>query len=103
MFAVLYKWRIDPQLEQQFIDAWSEITRYYLENAGSHGSCLHKGSDGLWYAYAQWPSDKIRQAAFTGDELNEASEKMRAAILERFDETRLEVVANLIENPTLFR
>lgn len=102
MFAVLYKWRIDPRLEQQFVEGWSEITRHYLDNSGSHGSRLHKGSDGLWYAYAQWPSDEARQAAFAGDALKEAGEKMRAAILERFDETRLEVVSDLIENPTQY-
>lgn len=102
MFAVLYKWRIDPQLEQQFVDAWTEITRYYLDNSGSQGSRLHKGSDGFWYAYAQWPSDDARQAAFAGDALEAAGGKMRAAILERFDEIRLEVIENLIENVTQY-
>ena len=31
MFIVLYRWRIKPDLEAQFIEAWSEITEFYVE------------------------------------------------------------------------
>jgi hypothetical protein len=63
MFIALYRWKIKPELEQQFIESWSEITAFYRENAGSLGSRLHHGSDGLWYGYAQWPSAEKREAA----------------------------------------
>lgn len=94
MFTVLYKWRLKPDLEQQFIDAWSEITVWYRENAGSFGSRLHRGSDGLWYAYAQWPSDEHRRKAFELIPDHPQREKMKEAIEESFDEIRLEIASD---------
>jgi hypothetical protein len=99
MFTVLYKWRIRPGLERQFIDSWSEITVYYRENAGSLGSRLHRGSDGYWYGYAQWPSDEVRRAAFENRPSHTAREKMAGAIEESFDEIRLEITADYLLSP----
>jgi DNA-binding cell septation regulator SpoVG len=98
MFTVLYKWRLKSHLEQQFIDAWSQITVYYRENGGSHGSRLHRGSDGLWYAYAQWPSDEHRRQAFESIPSHPAREKMREAIEESFDEIHLEIAADHLKS-----
>lgn len=99
MFVALYKWRIRVGFEQQFIDSWSEITAYYRENAGSWGSRLHKGSDGLWYGYAQWPSDDARQAGFARLPSHPAREKMVEAIEESFEEVRLEPLADYLILP----
>jgi hypothetical protein len=99
MFAALYKWRIRPGLEQQFIDSWSEITVYYRENADSLGSRLHRGSDGFWYGYAQWPSDEVRSAAFGNRPAHPAREKMVEAIEESFDEILLEVASDFLILP----
>lgn len=96
MFIVLYRWRIRTGFEQQFIDNWSEITAYYRENGGSLGSRLHRGNDGLWYAYAQWPSEDIRRHAFENKPDHPASEKMREAIEESFEEVRLEIAADYL-------
>jgi 2-polyprenyl-6-methoxyphenol hydroxylase-like FAD-dependent oxidoreductase len=98
MFTVLYKWRLKPRLEQQFIDAWSEITVYYRENAGSFGSRLHHGDDGLWYAYAQWPSDDHRRNAFESTPAHPARDKMKEAIEESFDEIHLEIAADHLKS-----
>lgn len=97
MLTVLYKWRLKPQLEQQFVDAWSEITAWYRENAGSFGSRLHRGSDGLWYGYAQWPSDEHRRKAFESIPTHPARERMKEAVEESFDEVRLEIAADLLK------
>jgi len=99
MFTVLYKWRIYPGFEQQFIDSWSEITAWYRENTGSLGSRLHRGSDGLWYGYAQWLSVDARSAAFRDRPAHPAREKMAEAIEESFDEIQFEVAADYLILP----
>lgn len=96
MIVFLYRWRIRPDLEQQFIDSWSEITAYYREKGGSLGSRLHRGNDGLWYGYAQWTSADDRKAAFDQIPAHPAREKMREAIAESFDDVRLEPVADYL-------
>ena len=37
------------------------MTEALRVTGGSLGSRLHRGSDGIWYGYAQWPSEETRQ------------------------------------------
>lgn len=97
--AVLYRWRLHPGAEASFVDAWSSITASLREHAGSLGSRLHRGSDGLWYGYAQWPSDEVRQLAFARPFDPAAGERMRAAILQSFPEVLLTPVADFLILP----
>ena len=96
MFVILYRWRIKPEKTAQFIEAWSEITAYYRENFDSLGSRLHRGDDGIFYAYAQWKSAEHRENALTGSPDFEAREKMREAIEESFPEVRLEILSDYL-------
>ena len=99
MIAILYRWRIKPQFEQQFIESWSEITEYYLKNFGALGSRLHKGNDGLWYAYAQWKSFEDRELAFQIKPNLNSVEIMKEAIGESFPEILLEIKADFLMFP----
>ncbi|MGI9036032.1 MAG: antibiotic biosynthesis monooxygenase family protein [Pyrinomonadaceae bacterium] len=98
MFIVLYRWRIKPQLEKQFIESWSEITDYFRTNYNSLGSRLHRGNDGLFYGYAQWKNSEQRENAFANEnsEISEAGLKMREAIEESFPEIVLEKIADYL-------
>lgn len=97
MFTVLYRLRIKPEFEEQFIESWSEITEYYLNNfEGARGSRLHRGNDVIWYAYAQWESDAHRQNAFKNRPDMPAREKFNEAVEENFPEIRLEIVADFL-------
>lgn len=99
MFAVIYRWRIKPEFENQFIESWSEITEYLMKNFGALGSRLHRGSDGLWYAYAQWKSSEDRDFAFQNMPEIPAREKMKQAIEESFPEIKLEIIADFLILP----
>jgi quinol monooxygenase YgiN len=55
-FAVIYRWRLKPDLEQQFIRGWSKATQLLINQRGALGSRLHQAEDGTWVSYAQWPS-----------------------------------------------
>lgn len=96
MLIILYRWRIKPEKETQFIEAWSKITAYYRENFDSLGSRLHRGDDGIFYAYAQWKSAEQRENAFANSPKTEAGTKMREAIEEGFPEVRLEMLSDYL-------
>ncbi len=101
MFVVLYRWRVDPKLEQQFVENWSARTAYLQEKRDSLGSRLHRGSDGVWYGYAQWKSAEQRKQAFEleSNNVSQSVEKMRKAIKESFPEIELEVVSDYLILP----
>lgn len=103
MFCVIYRWRIKPGLEKQFIENWAAVTRFYIEHRGGLGSRLHRGEDGLYYAYAQWNSPEAREKAF--EDIPEMAErvKMRDAILETLPEIRLKAIEDFLLLPADFK
>jgi hypothetical protein len=94
--VVLYRWRLNPGTEASFIEAWSRVTALLRERAGSLGSRLHRGNDGVWYGYAQWPNDETRQRAFAQPVDAAALAQMRAAIAESLPEVLLEPVSDFL-------
>ncbi len=101
MFVVLYRWRIRPNLEQQFVENWSARTAYLREKYDSLGSRLHRGNDWIRYSYAQWKSAEQREQAFAAESNtgSETSQKMREAIEENFPEIQLEVISDYLMLP----
>jgi hypothetical protein len=99
MFIILYRWRIKSGLENQFIESWSEITEFYVKNFDSLGSRLHRGNDGLFYAYAQWKSAEQREKAFNNAPKLEARTRMHEAIEESFPEIILEIQSDFLKYP----
>lgn len=98
-FCVLYRARVHPDKEAQYIAAWSQLTRQLREH-GSLGSRLHRGNDGLWYAYAQWPSAQARTAAFASPAIDaQARAQMADAIAEFFPEIELDPVEDHLVAP----
>ena len=98
-FAVLYSWKLKPGFEAQFITSWSNVTQALLAH-GSFGSRLHKGQDGIWYAYAQWPSSAARDAAFNLMGESKDTAMMAEAILESFPPILMEPIADYLLLPT---
>lgn len=89
MVIILYRWRIKEGMKDLFTDSWSKITLYFRENCNSLGSRLHKGTDGLFYAYAQWNSAEDRNKAFLHSDLMETVNIMKDCIEESFPEVFL--------------
>jgi hypothetical protein len=101
MTIYLYRWRIKPEKEAQFEKAWSYVTEQLREKSGSLGSRLHKGDDGLWYGYAQWPSVEGREASnLKHDEIIEARRLMRDATIEMFPDILLTPVSDFLVLPS---
>ena len=97
--VVLYRWRIRAGHEDAFVAAWSTITALLRGRRGSLGSRLHRGNDGLWYGYAQWPDAAHRQKAFADPVDPEAGARLRAAIAESLPEVVLDPVADYLVLP----
>jgi hypothetical protein len=95
-FVIVYRWILHPGSEAAFIAAWSRVSEFLLNHRGSLGSRLHRGTDGIWYSYAQWPSAQARLDAFAapGDVI--AAEAMRKAIAETLPELILESYADFL-------
>ncbi|MFZ4713847.1 MAG: antibiotic biosynthesis monooxygenase [Bacteriovoracaceae bacterium] len=100
MIIYLYRWKLIPEKEDQFIEAWSYVTEQLREKCGSLGSRLHRGDDGLWYGYAQWPSAEQREKAdLKHAEILEARRLMKDAIAESFQEIVLTPVSDFLIHP----
>ena len=95
MFVAIYRWRLQPGLEQDFIANWQRITTLGLA-AGSCGSSLFKDADGLWVAIARWPSRDARSHFFEQMEREDAEPEMRKrarlAVIESFPAQELQSV-----------
>ena len=102
MIIYLYRWRIKPDKETQFQKSWSYVTNQLREKAGSLGSRLHRGDDGLWYGYAQWPSAEARgKIKLNHPEIQDARRLMKDAILEEFPDIILNPVSDYLVVPIL--
>lgn len=92
-FCVIYRARVAPDKEQKYVAAWSRLTRLLRSERGALGSRLHRGNDGLWYAYAQWASVEARSAAFNLGSIDpQAEADVADSILEYFPEILLDPV-----------
>jgi hypothetical protein len=84
MFAVIYRGRVYPGEEGKYQELWHHVAKYFIEQRGAYGSCLHKTADGDWIAYSRWPDKATRDASWPqeGDDLSETlSSEMKAVIL----------------------
>jgi hypothetical protein len=62
MYCIVYRFQLsDPSdvTEARFVKTWSGITDYLKRECGALGSRLHQGEDGVFFAYAQWPSQDV--------------------------------------------
>jgi quinol monooxygenase YgiN len=101
MIVYLYRWRIEPKKEDQFTKAWSYVTAQLREKSGSLGSRLHRGDDGLWYGYAQWPSIEAREKSnLQDDRVTEARRLMKDATIEMLPDVILKPESDLLILPS---
>jgi hypothetical protein len=96
-FAVIYQWRLREGMEDQFKEGWRRATIALRAQRAGGGSCLHRGRDGTWFAYARWPAEETRAASRALPSIDpEAARMMREATLETLPEVVLDVVDDLL-------
>ena len=91
-FVVIYRWRLHPGKEQQFIDSWTRNTPQIIQRCGGLGSRLHRADDGSWLAYAQWPDRSTWERSYSvPDWESEAARQLsKEAVAETFPRILLE-------------
>jgi heme-degrading monooxygenase HmoA len=98
MFAVIYRWKVVPGGETEFVSAWEALTHRLRDEAGALGSRLHRAEDGSFLAYAQWPDRQTWEAARDGPAPDEdLAGRMTAVVAERLEPVLLEVENDLLE------
>lgn len=95
MFVAIYRWRLHPEREQDFVANWQRITLDGLAG-GSGGSNLLRNAQNLWVAIARWPSREARDMFFSqldGEDAEpDLSQRARLAVIERLPDEELESV-----------
>jgi heme-degrading monooxygenase HmoA len=80
-FAVIYRMKVRAGMERQFVEGWTRLTHAIRERRGGLGSRLHRAGDGVWVAYAQWPSREAWEQASAQESADpDASALMREAV-----------------------
>lgn len=96
-FVALYRWRVAPDAESDFVAAWTRLTELIREHQGGRGSRLHRGHDGLFYGYAQWPDKATWGAPWRlPDEATPLLDVIKAAVVERFEPIQLDPIGDLL-------
>lgn len=57
-FYVIYRFSIILNSDDEFISAWEKLTIHIQNYSGGLGSKIHKEKEGVFIAYAKWPSKK---------------------------------------------
>lgn len=100
MFIAIYKFEIHQDKEKEFIQSWEDLTKLIYEYEGSLGSRLHKESETVFIAYAQWPDEETFNNS--GDKLPEKANEARIVMREACHniETlhRLEMMTDLLKD-----
>ena len=97
-FCVVYRFKVRPDREADFQEAWRRLTEAYKRDRGGLGSRLHLAEDGLWVAYAQWPDKKTWEASRAlGPPDDAAAGLMADAVEERLEPILLEPAIDLLQ------
>jgi len=99
MFSVIYTFDVKSGQEENFVAAWSALTKLFKEYAGSGGARLHRDPSGTYVAYAQWPDRSTWEESMPKlpSEAAEIRESMRATCLSIGTQFELDTVVDLIQ------
>jgi len=99
LYCIIYKFKVRDGQEERFTQAWSEVTKAYIESCGGLGSRLHKADDQDYIAFAQWPSKEIQDAAELPLTIKEGSGKVMKECCESIETLyKMKPVADLLVN-----
>lgn len=97
MYIAFYRWKLKPGSEATFQKCWEEGTLLFRSEQKAMGSRLHKGDDGTYFAYAQWPSREAYHAERSlSVEHQQTLLQMRECVAESFPVTLGEVMSDLL-------
>lgn len=97
MYVAIYRWKLKHGTEEAFAGYWSEGTLLFRSEQRAWGSRLHRGDDGTYFAYAQWPDRELYHSKKNlSPRHTENLTKMRECIEESFPVIMGEVTHDLL-------
>jgi heme-degrading monooxygenase HmoA len=99
MRTIIYQFKVKDNQNEEFIEAWKEMTELIYKYENSLGSRLHKKDNQTYIAYAQWP-DKItfeNSGSNLPEEANQVRQKMRGSCENVEKLLELEVIEDLLK------
>jgi len=98
VLAVIYRWRIVPGGEADFLAAWEATTHRLRDERGALGARLHRARDGRFVAYAQWPDRATWEASRSAGPVDPAlAAQLESVVAERDEPILLELERDLLE------
>lgn len=99
-FTIIFSFKIIEGMENDFINAWSELAKLIYKFAGSYGSRLHKSEKQIFIGYAQWTDKESwkNSADKLPEKANEYRIKMRECCSEIKTEYELNIVMDLMND-----
>jgi len=95
-FTVIYSFIIIEGKENDFINAWSELTILIYRFAGSYGSRLHKVDKQLFIGYAQWTDKETWE--HSGNKIPETAHDFQKQMRECCSEIKTEYEMNVVSD-----
>lgn len=95
-FIVIYSFKTIEGKEDDFISAWTELTKLIYKYEGSYGSRLHKVDNQLFIGYAQWTDKETWKNS--GDKIPETANMLRNHMREICSEIKTEYEMNVVRD-----
>lgn len=95
-FTVIYSFNVIDGKENDFINAWAELTKLIYKFSGSYGSRLHKVDKQLFIGYAQWSDKETWQ--HSSDKLPKTANEFRRQMRESCSEIKTEYEMNVVQD-----
>lgn len=97
MFAAIYRWRVRPGQDQDFVRGWYLTSTTVRERFGAIGSRLHRTADGLYVSYGRWKAREDRDPYLVDLAVHPQGFKlMQGAIAEESPPIDMRIVGNLL-------
>lgn len=97
MFAAIYRWRVRPGQDQDFVKGWYLTSSTVRERFGAVGSRLHRTADGLYVAYGRWNAQEDRDPYLADLAVHpKGFELMQGSVARESPPIDMHVVGNLL-------
>lgn len=91
--TVFYRWKVKGGKEQDFREAWAEVTEDGKRRCGAFGAKLMEVDDGTYAAIATWPDADSRARCWTGEAAQtEAAQRLAGCTEQKWEEVLMTVV-----------
>ncbi len=100
MRTIIYQFKVKEKRNEEFIEAWKEMTELIYKYENSLGSRLHMKDNQTYIAYAQWPDKYTFENSGQNlpEKANQVRQKMRDSCKSVEKLFELDMIEDLLKN-----